>query len=128
MRGKMVKTKTSFNKRKASVTAKQAPVGMVVLITARDIDEAEKISSHLLEQKLIACANIIPGIQSLFWWQGKIDKAKEVLLVIKTKGNLFAKIVPAVKSVHSYDVPEIIALPIIDGYQTYLRWLNESVQ
>ena len=101
---------------------------VVILITAKDTTEAQKISTHLLEQKLIACANIIAGVQSLFWWQGKIDNAQEVLLVLKTMSNLFPKIVKAVKSIHSYDVPEIIALPIIDGSRDYIRWLTESVQ
>ena len=97
---------------------------IVVLVTAKDKKEAEKISRGLLEAKLIACANIIEGVQSLFWWQGKIDSSKEVLLVLKTKKILFKKTLTKVKSLHSYQTPEIIALPIVNGSEDYLRWLE----
>jgi len=99
---------------------------IVVLITSKDKKEAEKIARGLLEAKLIACANIIDGIQSLFWWQGKIDSSKEVLLVIKTKNILFKKVSTKVKFLHSYQTPEIIALPIVHGSKDYLGWINSS--
>lgn len=102
-------------------------MNIIILVTAKDIEEAQKISRALVEDKLIACANIIPGIQSVFWWDGKVDEANEVLLILKTKKSLFQKVVKKVKSLHSYDVPEVIALPIIDGNKDYLRWINESV-
>ena len=100
---------------------------IVVLVTTKNAREANKISKKLLEEKLIACANIIKGIRSVFWWQGKIDTAQEVLLVLKTKRHLFKKLITTVRSIHSYDVPEIIALPIIEGDGDYLRWLDTSV-
>ena len=99
---------------------------IVVLVTAKDKKEAEKISKGLLGAKLIACANIIGGVRSLFWWQGKIDSSKEVLLVLKTKRILFKKIVTKVRSLHSYQTPEIIALPIVSGSDDYLGWVNTS--
>ena len=99
---------------------------IVILITAKDKKEAQKIAQGLLEAKLIACANIVDGIQSLFWWQGKIDSSKEVLLVLKTKKILFKKISAKVKSLHSYQTPEIIALPIFDGSKDYLDWISSS--
>jgi periplasmic divalent cation tolerance protein len=99
---------------------------IVVLVTAKDKKEAEKIARGLLEAKLIACANIVKGIQSLFWWQGKIDSSQEVLLVLKTKKNLFKKIIAKVRSLHSYQTPEIIALPIIAGSEDYLDWIDSS--
>jgi len=99
---------------------------IVILITAKDKKEASKIARGLLEAKLIACANIVDGVESLFWWQGRIDSSKEVLLVLKTKQNLFKKVTAKVKSLHSFQIPEIIALPIIKGSEEYLNWLNTS--
>lgn len=100
---------------------------IVVLVTAKDKKEAAKIAQGLLQAKLIACANIIDGVQSLFWWQGKIDSSKEVLLILKTKKTLFRKISAQVKSLHSYQTPEIIALPIVNGSEDYLSWVSSSV-
>jgi len=77
--------------------------------------------------KLIACANIVGGIESLFWWEGKIDSAKEVLLVMKTKKVLFKKLEAKVKALHSYKTPEIIALPVTAGSSAYLKWIDNSV-
>ena len=102
-------------------------MNIVVFITAKDAIEAKTISDQLLAKKLIACANIVEGVQSVFWWQGKIDQAKETLIILKSKQSLFKKIVKTVKAHHSYEVPEVIALPIIDGNPDYLRWIEESV-
>ena len=103
-------------------------MNIVVLITAKNEREAKKISSKLLEKKLIACCNIIKGVKSFFWWQGKIGSASEALLILKTKKNLFQKIINLVKKLHSYEVPEIIALPIIAGDKNYLKWIDASVE
>jgi periplasmic divalent cation tolerance protein len=100
----------------------------VVLVTAKDSAEAQKIANALLEKKLIACANLISGVQSLFWWEGKIDQAQEVLLVLKTKVSQVSEITKNVKALHSYDVPEVIALPIVAGNEDYLKWIKDSVQ
>ena len=99
---------------------------LVILVTAKDKKEAAKIAQGLLGAQLIACANIIGGVQSLFWWQGKIDSSKEVLLILKTKKSLFKKVSAKVKSLHSYQTPEIIALPIINGSEDYLSWIGHS--
>ena len=101
---------------------------IVVFITAGSKEEAQKIARGLLEEKLAACVNIIDGVESHFWWQGKIDSAKEALLVIKTKKELFNKLAKKVKSLHSYSVPEIIALPIVTGNTEYLNWINDSTE
>lgn len=99
---------------------------IVVFVTTSNKQEAEKIAEVLIEEKLAACVNILDGIRSIFLWQGKIDKANESLLVIKTRKALFNKLAKKVKSIHSYMVPEIIALPIIDGYKKYLDWIDDS--
>jgi periplasmic divalent cation tolerance protein len=99
----------------------------IVLVTASSREEAEKIVQRLLEEKLIACANIISPVHSLFWWQGKIDQAQEHLILMKTRRDLFEKLTEIVKSLHSYTVPEIIAIPIIEGSADYMAWLNESL-
>jgi periplasmic divalent cation tolerance protein len=101
-------------------------VHIVVLITTKNREESERIATALVENKLIACANIIDGIQSVFWWQEKVDRAQESLLVLKSRKSCFSKIVKTVKSLHSYEVPEIIALPIIGGSKDYLKWIDES--
>lgn len=101
---------------------------IVVLITAASYEEAEKIASSLVSRKLAACVNIIDDVESFFWWKGKLDRAEEVLLIIKSKQAVFKKIVTQVKKLHSYEVPEIIALPIIVGDEKYMDWLNESVR
>ena len=100
---------------------------IMVLVTASGIEEARKISQTILEKKKAACTNIISGVSSSFWWQGKIDKAEEVLIMMKTKASLLDEIISLVKQNHSYEVPEIIAMPIIGGSSDYLRWINESV-
>ena len=100
---------------------------IVILITAKDAKEAHKIANGLLQDKLIACANIIAGVRSIFWWQAQVDSSKEALLVLKTKKALFKKVAAKVKALHSYQVPEIIALPIAAGSSDYLKWINASV-
>ena len=101
---------------------------IVVLVTASSKEEANKIAQGLLQDKLAACVNILAGLESRFWWQGKIDSAQEVLLVIKTRKTLFNKLAKKVKSLHSYTVPEIIALPIISGNKAYLDWINDCTK
>lgn len=101
---------------------------IVVLVTASSKKEAQKLASCLLQEKLAACVNVIDGVDSHFRWQGKIDKAKEALLMIKTKKMLFNKLLKKVKSLHSYEVAEIIALPIIGGNKEYLDWIDDSTR
>jgi periplasmic divalent cation tolerance protein len=97
---------------------------IVVLITASSAEEAHKIAELLVNGKKAACVNIVPRVDSLFWWKDKLDSARESLLLVKTKASLFPEIVELVKRTHSYEVPEIIALPIIAGSEDYLKWLD----
>lgn len=99
---------------------------IVVLITAKNKIEAKKIAQGLLQDRLVACVNIIPSVESYFWWQGKVDKSQEILLIAKTKQKLFISIVSKVKKLHSYENPEIIATPIVQGSLPYLKWIDES--
>ena len=98
---------------------------IVVFITASDEDEASKIAKALVEARLAGCVNIIKDIRSIYSWQGKIEDEKEVLIVIKTQKILFYPLMERVKELHSYKVPEIIALPIIEGSEDYLKWLKD---
>lgn len=101
---------------------------IVILVTAKDKKEAQKISAGLIKAKLAACVNIIDKVDSIFFWAGKIDQAKESLLVIKSKKEKFLRIIKLVRSLHSYKVPEIIALPVISGDKPYLRWIDASLR
>ena len=101
---------------------------VVVIITISNKEEALKIVRSLLEERLIACANIVGPVSSLFWWQGKIDEENEFLVLMKSHKNLFERISERVMEIHSYDVPEIIALPIVEGSPPYLDWLKTSLQ
>ena len=101
---------------------------IVIFATCASEKEAAKIAKNLLSERLIACANIIAGVKSLFRWKGKVDKAKETLLVIKTVRKNFLKVQKRIKKLHSYEVPEIIALPIVAGENDYLKWIKESVK
>jgi periplasmic divalent cation tolerance protein len=101
---------------------------IVILITVPRKDEAKKIAAKLLREKLVACVNIVDKVESFFWWQGKIDNARESLMVVKSTRANFKKIAKSVLSGHSYTVPEIIALPIVSGHKPYLEWINESVR
>ena len=105
----------------------EEPRYIVILITSDSAEEADHIARVLLEKKKVACVNIVRGIDSYFWWEEKIDTARENLLIAKTKASLLPEIVEVVRKVHSYDVPEVIALPIIGGNQDYLDWIEQSV-
>lgn len=98
---------------------------IAVYITAKDRKEAEKIAGILLRKRLIACANVMP-IKSAYWWKGRIEKHGEFLLIAKTKKSLYKKILAEVKKHHSYSVPCVNALPIIEGNPDYLKWVEEE--
>ncbi len=101
---------------------------IVALITTSSEEEARKIAELLVNEKKAACVSIVPGVDSVFWWEDKLDSARESLLLVKTRASLFPEIVELVKRMHSYEVPEIIALPIIAGSEDYLKWLDIACQ
>lgn len=98
------------------------------MITTPSSREARAIGNRLVEEKLAACANIIPTIESVFRWQGKICRERESLMVLKTQRSCFARLVRRVKTLHRYSVPEIIALPILLGSNDYLRWIRQATR
>src|ERR1700740_1360426 len=100
----------------------------IVLTTAGSEDEAGKIARQLVERELAACVNIVPRVESIYRWQGKVESAAEWLLVIKTTAERFPAVRDAIRALHSYDLPECIALAVDDGSLHYLKWLEESVK
>ncbi|MFQ5901927.1 MAG: divalent-cation tolerance protein CutA [Thermodesulfobacteriota bacterium] len=101
---------------------------ILILVTAGSSEEAERIGAKLVEEKLAACTSLIPNIKSIFSWKGKLCKEAEVLMIIKSRETLFPKIMDRVKELHSYEVPEIIAFPILFGSDDYLKWMDEETE
>jgi periplasmic divalent cation tolerance protein len=100
----------------------------IVLSTAGSNEEAQKIASALVEQQLAACVNVVGPISSTYRWQGKVENAQEFLLIVKTTASAYARVAEAIRRLHSYDLPEIIQLSIMDGSADYLAWISESVK
>jgi periplasmic divalent cation tolerance protein len=101
---------------------------IVVLVTAGSEEEAEKIAKNLVGEELAACVNIISPIRSVYRWENEVADDKEWLLLIKTRGSLLPQVEKRVKEWHSYEVPEVVALPILGGSPAYLRWVKESTE
>jgi periplasmic divalent cation tolerance protein len=99
---------------------------IVVLSTAPKIPEAEKIAQALVEERLVACVNLLPQIDSRYWWDGKIQSGQEVLMIMKTTTERFDALKKRIHQLHSYEIPEILALPVIMGSAAYLRWMHDS--
>ncbi|MDH5816210.1 MAG: divalent-cation tolerance protein CutA [Candidatus Nezhaarchaeota archaeon] len=101
---------------------------LVVLITFPSKEEAHKVSRKLVEEGLAACVNVVEKVRSFFIFEGKFEECDESLAIVKTKLETLQKLIDAVRSMHSYSVPEVIAIPIIAGYEHYLKWLEESIK
>ena len=100
---------------------------IVVFITAGNRDEAVRLAEMLVEVRLAACVQILPGVESVYRWQGKIERQNEVLLIAKTLNSKFDELEKEVRAVHSYETPEIVAVPVVSGSGPYLEWLMASV-
>ena len=96
---------------------------LFVYVTCKDRAEALNVGRVVVEARLAACANIIDGMDSIYWWQGELQVEKEAILIMKSRRDLFAELTDKVKSVHSYEVPCVVALPIEAGNEDYLNWL-----
>lgn len=100
---------------------------IVVFVTCPTKRQAKRLAQALVKQRLAACVNLLPDVQSLFWWEGRVDQAREVLLLIKTTARRFEALRRTVCALHPYGVPEVIAVPIRQGHPPYLRWVQASV-
>ncbi len=99
----------------------------IIMVTASSKDEAKLIGENLLKEKLAACVNVVSGMESLFVWKGKMCDETEILLLIKSRQAFLTQVINLVKKIHSYEVPEVIALPIIGGSEDYLGWLEAAL-
>ncbi|MFZ0391689.1 MAG: divalent-cation tolerance protein CutA [Calditrichia bacterium] len=100
---------------------------ILAFCTVPDLNTAEKIGEVLVEEKLAACCNIIPGLTSIYRWKEKVEKEPELLLIIKSVHSLLTSLEDRIKEMHPYEVPEIIAMPLMDGSNDYLKWVEENV-
>ncbi|MDD5440537.1 MAG: divalent-cation tolerance protein CutA [Candidatus Omnitrophica bacterium] len=100
----------------------------LVYITAKNKDEAKRIGEALVAERLAACVNIIEGMNSMYWWDGKIEYDSEAVLIAKTRASLVKALIAKVKSAHSYSCPCIVALPILDGNKDYLLWIEKETR
>ena len=110
----------------ASLMKKSSGQVLVVLVAAANQDEAARIAEEMVNAKLAACASIIPGIQSIYRWKGKVVKAEEVLLLLKTTKPRYYALEKAIKAMHAYETPEIIALPVKEGLDQYIEWVRSE--
>jgi periplasmic divalent cation tolerance protein len=101
---------------------------LVVLMTASSQEEAERIAQALVTEMLAACVNVVPGVTSFYRWEGKLQRDQEWLLAAKSRRDVLDRLIERVQTLHSYDVPEIIALPLAGGSEPYLRWLDSIVE
>jgi periplasmic divalent cation tolerance protein len=104
------------------------PQTIVIFVTASSIEEARKIGQTLVEEKHVACCNIVQSVESIFKWQGKLHVEREALMICKTREDLFDIVEKRIKQLHSYEVPEIIAIPITHGSKGYLDWVTKETE
>jgi len=101
---------------------------ILVLVTCGSPEEAEAIAESLVRERLVACAGAAGPLQSIFWWQGAAQKAAEQLLIMKTRRGLFDQVARRVRELHCYEVPEVVAVPIVEGSADYLKWLESETR
>jgi periplasmic divalent cation tolerance protein len=101
---------------------------IVVLTTCASQEEAEKIARHLVQKRVAACVSANAGVTSVYHWQGRMEESKEVALAIKTRRGLFPQVLEELRRVHSYEVPEVLALPVVEGSPSYLDWMDRELE
>jgi periplasmic divalent cation tolerance protein len=104
----------------------EKPGYIVVHVAVKDIEEGRKIAKSIVKRRLATCVNIIPEVESYFWWKDKLETVNEAMLIIKSKESLLPELTKSIKKLHSYSIPEIIALPITGGSRDYLEWLDSE--
>lgn len=97
-----------------------------MLMTAPDLETGEAIARRVVEERLAACANVVPGVSSIFRWEGEVQEAREVLVILKTTEERAAELSQRIVELHPYDVPEVLALPVSSGFEPYLEWVRTS--
>ncbi|MBP8645601.1 MAG: divalent-cation tolerance protein CutA [Syntrophobacteraceae bacterium] len=100
----------------------------VVFVTVGNAEEGTRIAQTLVDEKLIACANILPQVRSVYRWKGKVCREEEQLLLMKTRSSLFPALMKRIRELHSYEVPEIVAFPLSDGLPEYLQWVMDNTR
>ena len=100
---------------------------IVVFVTCAEEEEAARIARRLVENRLAACVNILAGARSIYRWRGAVEEASEWLLIIKSRCGLAAAVVAEIEAQHSYEVPEVLALPVVDGSEKYLAWMEQEL-
>ena len=101
---------------------------VLVFVTCPDAETAMKIGEQVVGERLAACVSAVPGVKSVFWWRGELDKASEVLMLLKTRAALLERLVERVGELHPYEVPEVVAVPIVGGHEDYLSWVREETR
>lgn len=100
----------------------------IIYITTSNSEESEKIAKTLLKEKIVACANIIPQMNSFYWWEGKIEEDEESILILKTRKDHLDRVITRVKEIHSYDIPCILEIKVKSASSEYLKWLEDQMQ
>ena len=100
----------------------------IALVTAPDMKTARRLAALALKEKLIACANLVPKIESHYWWRGKVERGTEVLMILKTTKTALSRLERLILSKHPYDTPEFLVLPLSSGTERYLKWLGDSTK
>ena len=100
----------------------------IIYITAGSMDEAKTIGKELVSSRLAACVNIIDNMNSMYWWDGEIQDDREVIIIAKTKESLVPELIEKIKSIHSYDCPCVVSLPVLDGNKAFLEWVGKETR
>lgn len=105
-----------------------APAVRTILMTAPDAETADELGGALVEARLAACANVVPGVRSIYWWEGEVERSEEVLVILKTREERVAELLERAAELHPYDVPELLVLAVSEGHDPYLQWVERETR